>query len=102
MARKRHKTPKRLDKFFQRAVVDREDYQDFWSRWWSANESERKEIIEELTEEKTEQELHEPTRDYEEAKRRAKELGGWIVRRGADGRFNKRGRTYQAVTRKKK
>lgn len=116
MPKKKHKTPAKLDHLFERDVIDEDDYRDFWDGYWKSRNRDRyvDEWIGEEEEEETvvvtvvpraeapPQRSGKPTKSLRKAKQDAKRIGGYIVRRNKNGRFSKRGKTYQAIRRRKK
>lgn len=91
-------TPPGLDHLFRREIIAREEYGDFWSRYWKAEtKTEQKKVVAEFagfavaTKSRKEAEA--------DAKRLTEEVGSkYIVkRRDSHGRFSKRGRTFQAI-----
>lgn len=115
MARKRKSTPPELDMFFTRGLIDESDYREFWPRWWKANKAERERIKAELEPKAkpmpalpTKGVIHvaksasKVTQAKRAAEREAKKIGGYVVRRDKSGKFNSRGRTFQAVKSKRK
>lgn len=119
MAKGKHSTPEELDDYFSRGTIDEDLYQDFWAEWWSAtSRAEKEDIIERYAEESIEERIAEAfeegegveelplrgsvtkTRRY--AEQQAKIIGGYVARRNASGRFDKNGRFYQAIRKRRK
>src|ERR1700686_5109072 len=101
------KTPAELDFLFDRHLVTEDQYKEFWPRWWNASESTKEDIINEYLEEAREESPFLPlkgivTQDREVAERQATTISGYVVRRDRTGRFNRKGRFYQAIKRKGK
>lgn len=104
MARKKHKTPKRLDYLFDRKVIGKKQYRDFWDGYWKEERSrDREKYVNTFV---SDLQLSLPasrrnsgtlTISVNEAKRQAEEIGGIVVRRNKAGRFSKSGATYQAI-----
>lgn len=103
-------TPPELDFIFDRELLDEDQYRDFWANWWKSDKQQKEALIDKFSRE-VEEPLKggdvlpikfKPTIDKEEAEKQAKTINGYIVRRDKNGRFNKRGRHYQAVKRGKR
>lgn len=109
MAKKKHVTPKHLDYLFERKVIKKEQYKDFWSGYWdNRRKRERERYVDNFVSD-LQMELPMKKRgsgsvtiSIEAARAQAKEIGGYVVRRNKQGRFSKTGRHYQAVVRKKR
>lgn len=100
-------TPPELDFLFERALVEEDEYRDFWSRWWKAGKIEREDIIEKYLEEESEEEPETPltgsiTKVRATAEFQAKLMGGRVVRRNKKMQFSKRGIYYQAILGRRK
>lgn len=122
MARKgkgKHSTPAELDDYFKRGTISEDLYQDFWTEWW-ATKSDRihEEIIERYANESIEERVSEAieegegvdvlplrgtiTRSRSNAEKQAKIIGGFVARRNSRGKFDKDGRFYQAIRKRRK
>jgi transcription initiation factor TFIIIB Brf1 subunit/transcription initiation factor TFIIB len=109
MAKSKHKTPKHLDHLFERKVVTKQNYADFWEGYWGNKRSRDRDLyvdkfISDLQldfpiKEKRSENI---TTSLRAAKQQAKEIGGYVVRRNKKGQFSRTGRHYQAVARKQK
>lgn len=107
MAKKKHETPPELDGIFKRGIITEDMYREFWPDWWKRNAKERADLIEFYVGESHDNEPELPlvgslTKDLGEAKRQAKAIGGYVIRRTKSGRFSKRGKTFQAIRRGRK
>jgi hypothetical protein len=104
MAKKKHKTPSRLDYLFERKLITKSQYREFWEGYWGETRQRSKDnfvdqfILDLQSEESTSGTI---TRNREAAEEQARKIGGYVVRRNAKGRFSKTGHSYQAVVRKK-
>lgn len=94
--------------FFDRDILDPDDYPYFWERWWRASRSERAAIRRGLDRKIERQDRTTEERMPERvstslalAQREARRRGGYVVRRDRFGRFNPRGRRYQVIVRRK-
>lgn len=107
MARKKHKTPKGLDYLFERKVITKSQYEDFWDGYWGKKRSrDREQYVNNFI---SDLQMELPIRKRQSgtitisrvaAEEQAKQIGGYVVRRNAKGRFSKTGTHYQAVVRK--
>jgi hypothetical protein len=93
---------------FQRKVIGKKQYREFWDGYWGNKRSRDKEryIDKFVSELQLELPIKERTtgtitRSIEHAKQQAKEIGGYVIRRNKRGKFSKRGQFYQAVKRRK-
>jgi len=101
MKKRTHITPSELDFAFERGLITEEDYSEFWPEWWYASQPKRTKIINRLLSEKIELPVlpkrGKLTKSRKVAEREAKQMGGRVVRKDRFGKFNSRGRTFQAV-----
>jgi hypothetical protein len=110
MARKRHKTPKHLDHLFERKVIRKSQYEDFWEGYWK-NSRERDKIrytdnyVSDLQRElpfKTRMHSGTITWSIEAAREQAKQIGGYVMRVTKTGKPSKKGKFYRAVVKRRK
>lgn len=104
MARKKHKTPEKLDYLFERRLITKSQYAEFWGGYWEEKRQHDKDkfidnFISDLLEE--ENVSGGMTLHIEAAKEQAEKIGGYVVRRNKQGRFSKTGKRFQAVKRGK-
>jgi hypothetical protein len=109
MVKKKHKTPAHLDYLFERKVIKKAQYEDFWEGYWDNKRSRDKARYVDNFVSELQMELPMKKRgsgtvtiSIEAAREQAKEIGGFVVRRNAQGRFSKTGKRYQAIARRKK
>lgn len=107
MARKKHKTPERLDYLFERRLISKKQYADFWGGYWEEHGSRNRNrfvdnFVSELQVESSIKRSGTVTTSHRNAVEQAREIGGFVVRRNAKGRFSKTGHRYQAIVRRKK
>lgn len=109
MTRKKHKTPEKLDYLFERRLISKKQYSDFWEGYWGEHGArERNRFVDNFVSELQEElplgkkRSGTVTISIEAAKKQAKEIGGFVVRRNTKGRFSKTGHRYQAIVRRKK
>lgn len=109
MARKKHRTPEKLDYLFERRVISKSQYADFWEGYWNERgKRDRNRFVDNFV---SELQIELPTGKKKSgtvtisrrsAMEQAREIGGYVVRRNARGRFSKTGQRYQAIVRRKK
>lgn len=109
MPKKKHKTPEKLDYLFERKVITKANYKEFWEGYWGESRTrDRERYVNNFV---SDSQLELPikrkrsgtiTISLQAAKEQAKEIGGYVIRRNSKGRFSKTGRRYQAVVRRKK
>ena len=102
-----HITPGDLDFIFDRSLVDEDEYGEFWAEWWIASPEDREKIIDKFSKKKRIELPALPkkgklTKSRKVAEREAKAIGGYVVRRDRFGKYNRRGRTFQAIVHVKK
>ena len=109
MAKKKHKTPAHLDYLFERQIITKKMYEDFWEGYWDNKKSRDKEryvnhFVSDLQLELPMKKRRSGTVtiSIEAAREQAKQIGGFVVRRNKQGRFSKTGKHFQAVVRGKR
>jgi hypothetical protein len=109
MVKKKHKTPEHLDHLFLRNVIDKKQYGDFWSGYWEGKRQTEKDRFVDKFIKKLQMELplgkKKPgnvTISRLAAQEQADEIGGYVVRRNAKGKFSKTGQYYQAIAPRRK
>lgn len=112
MAKKKHKTPPDLDYLFERKIVTKTNYIDFWEGYWGESKTrDKKRYVDKFV---SDLQIELPFKKWKSgtvtisrraAEEQAKNIGGYVVRVTKSGRFYKRGRFFMAIkrrTRKKK
>jgi hypothetical protein len=109
MAKKKHKTPEKLDYLFERRLVTKATYKEFWSGYWGESGSRNRSRFVDNFVSELQGELPLKRRSsgtitisIKAAREQAQEIGGYVVRRNAKGRFSKTGHRYQAIARGKR
>lgn len=109
MAKKKHKTPKGLDYLFERHVINKKQYADFWDGYWGEHGKRNRNRYVDRFVSDIQIEIPFPKRrsgtlttSRATAEDQAKQIGGYVVRRNSKGRFSRTGSRYQAVVRRKK
>ena len=104
MRRKKHNTPKHLDALFERQVIPKSYYREFWNGYWGESGTRARDRYKDDFVSKLQLELPNIrqksggiTFSINAAREQAKEIGGYVVRRNKKGRFSKHGRTFQAI-----
>lgn len=108
-------TPPHLDKYFQRHIISENQYKFFWPAYWKAGSQSGKDAVVEkffgeAIEEKRKENVAIPaisgdvrkskvsaSRDISRLQRITPEVKYHVIRRDRFGRFNSRGRSYQAI-----
>lgn len=107
-------TPPHLDKYFQRNIITEKDYKTFWPAYWKRETQQAKDdYVEKFVKSKAERGgiIRVPpaisgdvrhskvsaSRDISRLQRITPEVKYHGVRRDRFGRFNSRGRSYQAI-----
>lgn len=108
----RHSTPDDVDFIFDRDYIDESEYVDFWISYWDRDKRGREALVNSYIDRAAQREF-----DFEKqgrfsmtvvgvvsssrrtAEKQAKAMGegARVIRRDRFGRFNKRGRSYQAI-----
>jgi hypothetical protein len=110
VAKKKHKTPKHLDHLFERKVIKKSQYEDFWEGYWN-NKRERDKtrytdrFVSELQMELPyAKRIHSGTITWsvEAAREQARQIGGYVMRVNKNGKPSKRGKFFRAIYRKRK
>lgn len=111
MSKKKHKTPKKLDYLFERHVVTKSNYKEFWEGYWGERtQRDRNRYVDRFASELIEEQVEKGkpgksgtvTFSIEAARQQAEMMGGYVVRRNKKGRFSKTGKQFQAVVRRKR
>lgn len=105
-------TPKELDHLFERRIITKGDYEEFWSGYWKHRGHKQHYVdryVNEMAEQNIRGSLPVPkvgtvTEILDTARLQAKLIGGFVVRRDSRGRFatKEKGVKFQAVRRRKK
>lgn len=111
MGKKKRSTPEHLDYLFERELISRSLYVDFWVGYWdnkSRRHSERKYVDSFVSRNQLELPFNKRAKvgsitfSHAAAKEQATNIGGYVRRVTKTGRPSKHGRFYQAVRRGKK
>jgi hypothetical protein len=111
MVKKKHKTPDHLDYMFQRNVIYKSQYADFWEGYWDAvnnRRSEQRYIDSYVSRNQLEIPFKKRSRSgtitfsRAAAEEQAKNIGGYVIRVTKTGRRSKHGRFYRAIAPRKR
>ncbi len=110
MTKKKHVTPRHLDHLFERKVIKKSEYRDFWEGYWgTSRERERMRYADRFVS-NLQRELPFAKRKHsgtitwskQAAQEQAEQIGGYVVRVTKTGRPSKRGKFYRAIARRKR